>query len=148
MTLFANAISLYKSQSLSNEPLVLNEVKLMNNKAYKLPHDKPILVHFWATWCPVCKLEASNIEFLSKHFEVVTIAVNSKTDTDIQRYLDENKYTFKVINDRETLLASKFKIVAFPTTFIYDKNRNLIFSDVGYSSTFSMYIKMLWAGMH
>jgi len=147
MTVFANAISLYKSQSLNNTPLKLNAVKLLENEAYTLPDDKPVLVHFWATWCPTCKVESSNIEFLSHHFEVLTIAVNSKSDADIQKYLDENEYTFKVLNDDNNIIASESKIVGLPTTFIYDKNKNLIFSDVGYSSTFTLYLKMLWAGM-
>lgn len=147
MTIFANAISLYKSQSLNNTPLKLNTVKLLNKQSYTIPHNKPILIHFWATWCPTCKLEASNIEFLSHHFEVLTIAVNSKSDADIQAYLDEHDYTFKVVNDKRNIIASESKIVGFPTTIIYDKNRNLVFSDVGYSTTFTLYLKMLWAGI-
>jgi thiol-disulfide isomerase/thioredoxin len=147
MIIFANAISLYKSQSLNNNPLTLTKVKLLNNQVYSLPNKKPILVHFWATWCPTCKLEAANIEFLSHHFEVLTIAVNSKSDADIQKYLYEHGYTFKVVNDNRNIIASNAKIVGLPTTFIYDKNKNLVFSDVGYSSTFTLYLKMLWAKM-
>jgi len=147
LTIFSNLISIYKSQSLSNAPLTIKYFELLNNKTYILHDDKPILIHFWATWCPTCKLEASNIEFLSKHFEVITIAVDSKDDATVQKYLDEHEYTFDVVNDPHNQLSSKFKIVGLPTTFIYDKNKNLVFSDVGYSSTFSMYMKMLWAGM-
>ncbi len=148
MTIFSNALSLYKSQSLNDAPLTLKSVQLLGNKTYIFSNDKPVLIHFWATWCPTCKLEASNIEFLSKHFEVITIAVDSKSDATVQKYLDENEYTFNVVNDPHNQLSSKFKILGLPTTFIYDKNKNLVFSDVGYSSTFSMYLKMLWAQMH
>ena len=148
MTIFSNAISLYKSQSLNDAPLQISSFKLLHDNTYVLHDNKPILVHFWATWCPTCKVEASNIEFLSKHFEVITIAVNSKDDRTIQTYLDEHDYSFHVVNDSDSILSSQFKIAAFPTTFIYDKNKKLIFSDVGYSSTFSLYLKMLWAGMH
>lgn len=147
MTIFSNVLSLYKSQSLSDTPLFLTDVQLLGNKTYILSNDKPILIHFWATWCPTCKLEASNIEFLSKYFEVLTIAVDSKDDTTVQKYLDAHEYTFNVVNDPHNQLSSQFKIVGLPTTFIYDKNKNLVFSDVGYSSTFSMYLKMLWAEM-
>ena len=148
MTIFSNVLSLYKSQSLSDTPLFLTNVQLLGDKTYILSNDKPILIHFWATWCPTCKLEASNIEFLSQHFEVITIAVDSKDDATVQQYLDDHSYTFNVVNDPHNQLSSRFKITGFPTTFIYDKNKNLVFSDVGYSSTFSMYMKMLWAEMH
>jgi len=147
MIIFSNALSLYKSQSLNSAPLTLKSVQLLKNQTYEFSNDKPVLIHFWATWCPTCKLEASNIEFLSKQFEVITVAVNSKNDTTVEKYLDEHEYSFHVVNDQNAQLSSHFNIKGFPTTFIYDKNRNLVFSDVGYSSTFSLYLKMLWAGM-
>ena len=147
LTIFSNILSLYKSQNLNDLPLQIKYFELINNKTYIVNGDKPLLVHFWATWCPTCKLEASNIEFLSKHFEVLTIAVDSKDNATVQKYLDTHEYTFNVVNDPHNQLSSQFKIVGLPTTFIYDKNKNLVFSDVGYSSTFSMYLKMLWVQM-
>ena len=145
ITLLTNAISLYKSQSLNSEPLNLKRVNLLDNVTYNLPDKKPLLIHFWATWCPTCKLEASNIEFISHRFEVITIAVNSRRDDEIKQFLKERDYSYKVVNDHNGEFASKFKVSAFPTTFIYDQNKKLLFSEVGYSSTFSLYLKMLWA---
>ena len=147
MTIFANIISLYKSSDLNRESLKLNSITLMNNKLYSFNSNKPILIHFWATWCPTCKLEASNIELISKQFDVVTIAVNSGSNREIQEYLDENSLTYKVVNDLESLYASEFNIAAYPTTFIYDKNRELVFSEVGYTSTIGLYLRMWWAGI-
>jgi thiol-disulfide isomerase/thioredoxin len=147
MTVFANAISLYKSQSLNDAPLEMSSFELLGGDTRSLKQGKPTLIHFWATWCPTCKLEASNIEFLSHRYEVVTIAVNSGSDEEIQSFLNERGYTYSAVNDTNGRLASSFKIAAYPTTFIYDKNKKLVFSDVGYSSTFSLYLKMLWAGM-
>ena len=147
MTIFANIISLYKSSDLNSEALNLNSVTLMNNELYSFKDDKPVLIHFWATWCPTCKVEASNIETLSKEYDVITIVVNSGSNKDIQGYLDENAFTFKVVNDQDSMYASKFKIAAYPTTFIYDKNRDLVFSEVGYTSTIGLYLRMWWAGI-
>lgn len=146
MTLFANALSLYRSQDLSHSPLNVDSFKLINNQEYQVAKNKPVLVHFWASWCPTCKLEASNIEFLSHYFEVITIAVKSGSDEKLQKYLDENNYTFKVINDQNGKLSSIFHIPGFPTTFIYDKNKKMVFSEVGYTSTPGLYLRMLWAG--
>lgn len=147
MTIFANAISLYKSRSLNRTPLTIKSFDLVDGTKYILKNDKPVLIHFWATWCPTCKLEASNIEFLSNYFEVITIAVNSGIDKELQQYQNSNNHTYKTVNDTTSELASKFNIVAFPTTFIYDKHGELSFADVGYSSLLSIYIKMLLAGI-
>jgi thiol-disulfide isomerase/thioredoxin len=136
ITLLTNGISFYKSSDLNKEKLNLTEVHLLDNSIYKLDNTKPILIHFWATWCPTCKLEAQNIEYLSHYYEVLTIAVQSGTDEELHKYLQEHHYTFKLINDQDGSYSNKFNIVGYPTTFIYDKNQNLVFSEVGYTSTF------------
>lgn len=145
MTLFANAISLYKSQDLNKQQLILQTYKLTDNTLYTLPTNKPILLHIWATWCPVCKAEADNIQRLSEYYEVITIAVNSGSDEEINRYLKENSLDYKVINDENGFLAKKLNIAVYPTTFIYDKNRNLLFGEVGYTSSFGLFIRMFYS---
>lgn len=147
MGIFANAISLYKSQDLNKSTLSLQTQKLIDASYYTVPNDKPLMLHFWATWCPTCKAEADNIERLSHYYNVVTVAINSGTDYEIQKYLNENSLTFKVINDKDSGLAQNFNIHSFPTTFIYDKEKKLIFSDVGYTSSFGLWMRMLWADL-
>ena len=147
MTIFANIISIYKSSDLNSEALKLSSVTLINNELYSFKNNKPVLIHFWATWCPTCKVEASNIEIISKYYEIVTIAVNSGSSKEIHEYLDENDFTFNVVNDQESIYSSEFKIAAYPTTFIYDKNKDLVFSEVGYTSTIGLYLRMWWAGL-
>ena len=77
ITILANVISIYKSSDLNKEALQNINVTLLDAKEYSYPKEKPILIHFWATWCPTCKLEASNIQTISENFEVLTIAVSS-----------------------------------------------------------------------
>lgn len=103
---------------------------------------KPLLVHFWALWCPTCKLEASNIQSLSQKYEVITIAVQSGSNEKINKYMHENGFDFKVINDTHGNWAKEFKIEAFPTTFIYDKNAELTFTEVGYTTTAGLMARM------
>ena len=136
MVIFSNGLSLYRSLDLNKEPLALN---------YATDKDKPVLVHFWAVWCPICKIEAPNIQTMSENFEVITIAVKSGSDEKIQEYLNNQNLDFKFINDEDGYLAQKFGISAYPTTIIYDKNRDVVFSDVGYTSTWGLWLRMLWA---
>ncbi len=79
ITIISNAFSYYRSLDLNKEKLDLKSVKLLDDTTYMIPNNKPILVHFWATWCPTCKFEAPNIEKVSKDYEVITIAVQSGT---------------------------------------------------------------------
>ena len=142
----ANIMSIYRSRDLTHTPLSISSFELIDSSTYHVKQNKPLLIHFWATWCPTCKLEASNIDFLSKHFEVITVAVKSGSDAEVRKFMQEHGYHFKVFNDSNAVLASEFHIAGFPTTFIYNKGHKLSFSEVGYSSTLTLYLKMLWAG--
>ena len=65
LTILSNVISLYKSSDLSKDTLSIKTLELINDKQFNLQTNKPILIHFWATWCPTCKLESDNIQTLS-----------------------------------------------------------------------------------
>ena len=142
MTLFANILSYYKSRDLNSNTLTLSNVTLVDKKNFALPQNKPILIHFWATWCPTCKLEAQNIAYISKYYTVLSIVVNSGDDADIQKYLKEKQINYHVLNDTHSIYAKEFKIAGYPTTFIYDKDKNLVFSEVGYTSTLGLFLRM------
>jgi len=136
ITIFANGVSLYRSTTLNKDPLP-NTLHVESNK--------PVMIHFWATWCPICKTEIDNIQRISKDYQVITIVVKSGTDEDIQKYLKDRNFDFKVLNDDNGIIAKKFGIKVYPTTIIYNKNREVVFSDVGYTSTFGLYLRMWWA---
>ena len=145
LALAMNAMSYYRSLDLNKDEFDIKSFKLLNNSEYEVKNDKPLLLHFWATWCPTCKFEASNIEKISKDYEVITIAVQSGSNEEIQKYLDENNFSFKVVNDDDAFYSSVFNIKAFPTTLIYDKEKNLKFSEVGYTTTAGLYSRMALA---
>lgn len=148
LIVFSNIVSYYKSQNLSHEKLPVFQATLLNGKEFNslhVGHNKPLLIHFWATWCPTCKMENSTIDALSKKFDVITIAVNSGTNTEIESFLKEKNLKFQVINDRNATLTKALHVSGFPTTFIYNKNGDLEFSEVGYSSYMSLYLKLLYA---
>lgn len=145
MFLFANILSLYRSSELNKEPLNITTVTLLDGTLYALPKNEPVLIHFWATWCPTCKAEAQNIQTISEKYNVLTIALKSGSNAEIEKYLKSNNLNFNVVNDYKGILTEKLGISIFPTTIIYDKNGDVAFSDVGYTSTIGLWLRMLWA---
>lgn len=140
--LLSSAASYYKAMDLNKENLSIKSFKLLNMSKYIVPKDKPILLHFWATWCPTCKIEASNIEKISKDYEVITIVVQSGSKKDIEEYLKKNNLSFNVVNDKDGFYSKMFNVKVFPSTFIYDKEKNLKFSEVGYTTSAGLYSRM------
>ena len=138
-----NVVSYFKGIDLNKEKFSIQSFELIDGSNYEIKNDTPLLVNFWATWCPICALEEQNIENLSKDFEVITIATQSGSNEEIEKYLKDKNLSFKVVNDEFGLLSGEFNVKAFPTTFIYDKNKNLKFTEVGYTSTFGLKLR-LW----
>lgn len=99
---------------------------------------------FWGTWCPVCRQEAPFVNSLSKDIPIITVAVNSGSQEDIQTFMTNNGYTFKVVNDSSNNLAEMFAVHVFPTTFYIDKNRNIRYAEVGFTSHWGMKLRY-WA---
>ncbi len=122
--------------------LPLETIQLVHGNRYRLQKGKPLVIHFWTTWCPACKLETDNIERLSKKYNVLTIAVNSGSDEKVKEYLKQRDLTFKVLNDREGVWAKKFSVEAFPVTFFYDSQGKLQFIEVGYTTTAGLLARM------
>lgn len=108
---------------------------------------RPILIHFWASWCPVCKLEQSNIENISKEYPVITIAMQSGNNEELKQFMKEEKLSFNVINDESGLLSQKYNIKGVPVSFIVNKDNEIKFVEVGYTTELGLRMRLWWAGL-
>ena len=133
--ILSNIISYVRKPDLDSNQLPNLEVRLLDGSMFEQKEGKPLVLHFWADWCRVCKVEAPNIETLSKEYEVLTIAVKSGSNEKVKAYMKERGLTFKVLNDVNGEWANKFKVEMFPTTFIYSAKGELKFTEVGYTTT-------------
>lgn len=133
--ILTNIISYIRKPELASNTLPHIEVQLLDGTLYTAKEAKPLVLHFWGTWCPTCQLEIGNIEHISKEYEVLTIAVNSGDNKKLKEYLNKKGLTFRVVNDNRGEWAKKFNVEAYPTTFIYDAKGELKFTEVGYTTT-------------
>ncbi len=108
---------------------------------------RPMLVHFWATWCPVCKLEQSNIENTAKDHPVMTIAMQSGNNDELSQFMQAEKLSFAVINDESGMLSRSYNIRGVPVSFIINKENKIEFVEVGYTTEFGLRMRLWWAGL-
>ena len=86
----------------ANPQLQLTDYQGQRVDLAELSHKQPTLIYFWGTWCSVCSFTSPTINKLAAdNYPVVTIAVQSGSDQDLHRYLDENNFSFTTINDQE-----------------------------------------------
>ncbi|MES9970604.1 MAG: protein disulfide oxidoreductase [Candidatus Thiodiazotropha sp.] len=103
----------------------------------------PLLVHFWATWCPVCKFESGGIASLSQNYPVVTVAMQSGSDRELREFLDQRELQLPVISDSDGSLAAAWAVKGVPTTYIIDADSRIRFTSVGYTLPLTLRIR-LW----
>lgn len=92
---------------------------------------KTIFINFWATWCKSCIAEMPSIEkaqnILRKEEVVFLLASNEEVEQ-IKEFKSSHPYKFDYarIENSEAL-----NIQALPTTVIFDREGNLVFSEMG-----------------
>ncbi|WP_350561519.1 protein disulfide oxidoreductase [Psychrobacter sp. CAL346-MNA-CIBAN-0220] len=64
---------------------------------------KPTLIYFWGTWCPICRTTSPMVNKLAaaNNYPVVTIAIKSGSNQEVQSYLSAHNYNFTTVNDQE-----------------------------------------------
>lgn len=107
---------------------------------------QPVLVHFWATWCPVCRAEDGTIHSLAEDYPVLTIATNSGDADEIRQYLSENQLSFPVLLDESGQLGTDWGIKGVPSSFVVNGAGEIESVAVGYTTEIGLRFRMWLAG--
>lgn len=108
---------------------------------------KPLLIVVWAEWCRICRIELPMIEPLAKDHQVLTVAIQSGSDEDVRRFLNQQGLLqLPVLNDPQGELASAFGVRGVPVMYILDADSNIRFTEVGLTSGWGLKARMWWAG--
>jgi thiol-disulfide isomerase/thioredoxin len=108
---------------------------------------QPVVINFWATWCPPCKQELPEFEAASQELGIA----DDDTDTDgkvrflmvaltdgqretkdtVDAYIEENGYTFPVYYDLDLSATYTYGINSIPMTLFIDADGNIADYRVG-----------------
>jgi thiol-disulfide isomerase/thioredoxin len=119
-------------------------------KSYTLPAhpDRPVLVHFWATWCPICRTEQSSIADIAHDYpNAITVAMQSGKADAVTSHMREQGITFPVVNDPDGSIARAWGVHAVPVSFIIGSDGKIHFVEVGYTTGIGLRLRLWLAGI-
>lgn len=104
----------------ANPELSLKDYQGQTVDLAKLSQDKPVLVYFWGTWCPVCRTTSPAVNRLSQssNYPVVTVAVKSGSNQELDNYLSQHNYHFTTINDESGAIFNDWQGQVTPSFVI------------------------------
>lgn len=99
---------------------------------------KPVVLNFWASWCPPCKGEMPEFQKLydelkdEVHFVMVDMVDDAQeTVASGSSFIEENGYTFPVYYDTDYDAAITYQARSLPMTFFIDREGNFITGHMG-----------------
>lgn len=106
----------------------------------------PVLIHFWATWCPICKAEQGSIAAIAQDHRVIAIAMQSGGAATVAQYLREQRWAVPVLVDEDGTLARAYGVRGVPASFVVDGTGIIRNVEVGYTTEWGLRLRLWWAG--
>lgn len=92
---------------------------------------KTVFINFWATWCKPCLQEMPSIESAQSQFKnqnVIFLLASNEEVNQIESFIKKHNYTFQYVHLEN---MEELGIQALPTTYIFNSEGKLKFSETG-----------------
>jgi len=87
---------------------------------------KPVLLNFWATWCPPCREEMPYLQQIYEEWSgegLIVLAVNiGESPATVEEFAQVYNLTLPILLDINGEAAQVYNVTAFPTTFFVDRD--------------------------
>lgn len=131
----------------NREPAPGFELKRLDGQRVALSEyrGKTVLVHFWATWCGVCKQELGTLNAVQQNLEpdevLLTIVEDSDDVEHLRRFVKEHDLQYPVLLATPDVIRS-YRVSAFPTNYVIDHEGRIAGKDVGMATRWGLRSRM------
>jgi len=96
---------------------------------------RPVIVNFWATWCPPCREEMPSLQrawerLQSEGVSLLAVDVGEDPDTLFQ-FTGSYPVEFPILLDRDSKVSGAWPIRGLPTTFVIDPQGRIAYRAIG-----------------
>jgi len=115
----------FSAKDISGQPVKLADLK-----------GKVVLLDFWATWCPPCRVEIPNLLEIQRKFkDSKFVLVSVSLDRDLpaaRKFVADKEMGWVHIVDRDACrdIADKYQVEYIPSTFIIDRQGKIVASQL------------------
>jgi thiol-disulfide isomerase/thioredoxin len=94
---------------------------------------KPVVINFWASWCPPCTDELPYFERVRQSYgdRVTVITVSNEAPGVAEGYLRQRHIDLPLVEDPSGKIFSAYKIPPIPDTVVLDSGGNVSYVSAG-----------------
>lgn len=101
------------------------------------------LLYFWGTWCPICRLNRGEVDRLSESEDLISIAMQSGSDSGVQQFVVAEEIGYPVINDESGSLSQFFGVSSVPMFLIINSQGEVVYATRGFTTSWGAKVR-LW----
>jgi peroxiredoxin len=99
-----------------------------------------VLLNFWASWCPECKIELPELAAITNRFKdkpFALLAVNmDRRHKAAERFLKKNGLKLQVLYDTDQKLVGYFSPVGVPATYLIGRDGKVVRVYLGFKKEY------------
>jgi thiol-disulfide isomerase/thioredoxin len=107
---------------------------------------RPVLLYFWAEWCPICRTTAGSVGNVSADWPVTSVAIQSGTAAQVARVMDEMGHRWPTLPDPAAEVLRRYGLAGVPSFVVINPAGDVRFVAVGYTSEIGLRLRLWWAG--
>ncbi len=143
-------IRTWQQRDMPSGPAPVLHGTTLEGERYALPvHPaRPVLVHFWATWCPICRTDQGTIDSIAHDYpDTITVAMQSGSRDQVMKHVKDANLGFRVVNDPDGSISHAWGVNAVPASFILSPDGKIRFIEVGYTTEIGLRIRLWLAAL-
>ncbi len=89
---------------------------------------KPLVLVFWATWCPICRSEVSTLNRLNSNPAIQVLAIDiGESSKKVQSFIKSFKVAYPVVLDPDEKTTAAYQVPGIPACIILDKAGRVVY---------------------